>query len=406
MQNKLTLIVLLAGMATATAMGGVAYAMLMRAFDQTAQDEAFDHFRQDMAAYIGVHGGWDNAVASEPFDHFVRRRRPMRRPPPPAEGVIARAGPPFHFLLLDPSGRVMRGVAAFPQGSQAPATVMRHARPISYGGKVVVLAAPVGEPILSPRDQSYLAAMRKSLVTGIGVAALLAIAIGLLFGRRLGLTLGRLTTAIRAMRTDCEAELYVPVVSRDELGELAAAFNQMNSDLCRAHRELRELSLRDPLTGLSNRRHFLEEADKLLALAIRHHHPLAVMIGDLDHFKRVNDEFSHAIGDEVLRRVATILQEATRKSDLVARFGGEEFVVLLAESGREQAAQRCEALRDAIESHAWHELHPALRVTMSMGLSDDVAAGSVEKMIAQADVQLYAAKKGGRNRVVAEPAEA
>ena len=149
-----------------------------------------------------------------------------------------------------------------------------------------------------------------------------------------------------------------------------------------------------------NRRYFDEQSALLYQQAMRHGRAISVMVGDLDYFKSINDDFSHAIGDEVLRRVALILRKNTRSTDVVARYGGEEFVIAFPESTVQQAAIRCEALRAAIEQHTWQEVHPDLRVTMSMGLCDDTKRGSIEKMLAAADEGLYEAKRSGRNRVV------
>jgi diguanylate cyclase (GGDEF)-like protein len=153
------------------------------------------------------------------------------------------------------------------------------------------------------------------------------------------------------------------------------------------------------LTGLYNRRHFDEHVARTFAQAERYGHPLTVMIGDIDFFKRINDGFSHAVGDAVLCQVARILQDNTRESDVVARYGGEEFVIALAETPLSQATNLCEKLRAKVEAHPWNDIAPELRVTMSMGLCDDLGLGSLEKMVAYADTKLYQAKTGGRNRV-------
>lgn len=206
------------------------------------------------------------------------------------------------------------------------------------------------------------------------------------------------------MQKNGELEQQVPVRSNDEIGELASAFNSMSGRLAEAHRELRELSIRDPLTQLYNRRYFNEQCEKLYQQACRYDHPLTVMVGDLDHFKHINDSLSHAVGDDVLRHIGELLLAHSRTSDIVSRHGGEEFVIAFAETSLEQATKHCEALRKAIESHPWHLIHPELHVTMSMGLSDLRAAGSVEKMVNEADCRLYAAKAGGRNRIEPSPA--
>jgi diguanylate cyclase (GGDEF)-like protein len=206
---------------------------------------------------------------------------------------------------------------------------------------------------------------------------------------------------------------HVDVDSNDEIGMLARAFNRMSDKLARQYMELREsklrieklalqlreLSMRDALTQLHNRRYFDEHGSRLFQHAVRYHRPFSVMLADIDHFKRINDNYSHAMGDEVLRRIGDILGTKVRSSDLVARYGGEEFVIAFPETDLHQAHETCESLRKRIESYPWHELHPDLKVTMSMGLSSDARVKDLYAMLDAADSLLYRAKHGGRNQV-------
>jgi diguanylate cyclase (GGDEF)-like protein len=195
---------------------------------------------------------------------------------------------------------------------------------------------------------------------------------------------------------DRESELFNELQQRHQ--ELQLLHDKVHQQAV----QLKELSIRDGLTALYNRRHFDEQGANALAQAQRYDHPLTIMIGDIDFFKRINDGFSHAVGDEVLRHVARLLQTNTRESDIVARYGGEEFVIALTQTPLTQAIQLCEKLRQIIESHPWSEIQPNLKVSMSMGLCADTQIGSFEKMVAAADEKLYAAKTAGRNRVYAE----
>lgn len=134
---------------------------------------------------------------------------------------------------------------------------------------------------------------------------------------------------------------------------------------------------------------------------MRERRALSVMIGDIDHFKAINDRYSHAIGDAVLRMVADVLRAALRPGDLAARYGGEEFVMLLRDTGAAEAATLCERLRQAIAAADWQEIHPDLAVTISIGVCSDLGLDGPDGMIAAADARLYQAKAEGRNRVCA-----
>jgi len=131
----------------------------------------------------------------------------------------------------------------------------------------------------------------------------------------------------------------------------------------------------------------------------RYQQAMSLMICDIDDFKSVNDTFSHAVGDEVLRQVARLFTQTMREADTVARYGGEEFVVLFPETSVDNAAIICDRIRAIIQNHPWHEIAPELKVTVSLGLCDDTSLGSGETMITKADDALYSAKRNGKNHV-------
>jgi diguanylate cyclase (GGDEF)-like protein len=164
--------------------------------------------------------------------------------------------------------------------------------------------------------------------------------------------------------------------------------------------QLERQTFEDALTGLANRRRLDQRLADEFALALRHGRPLAVAIADLDHFKTVNDRFSHAIGDAALRSLAKLLASQVRHTDLVARFGGEEFVLVLVHSDLDAARLVCEKLRVAVEGYAWDAIHPGLALTLSIGVCADTTLAGHERMLAMADRNLYLAKARGRNRVV------
>ena len=198
-------------------------------------------------------------------------------------------------------------------------------------------------------------------------------------------------------QTEKEAEIY-----RLRSVELA----RMNDKLQILTEQLERQAKEDPLTTLYNRRHFDAVLEEAYSKSQRYGNPMSVMICDIDNFKRVNDTFSHAVGDEVLVRVAQIFKDTIRESDTVARYGGEEFVVLYPETLLGAALPVCERLRSAVENHPWHEVHAELHVTISVGVCDDTTLGSGETMVARADDKLYEVKRNGKNHIkVWEPVE-
>lgn len=169
----------------------------------------------------------------------------------------------------------------------------------------------------------------------------------------------------------------------------------------RLRESLQWQSMRDPLTGLFNRR-YLEEAWQLeSARAARIGHPIAVLMIDIDHFKRFNDRFGHESGDQVLKMLAEVLQTNTRAGDVVARYGGEEFVVMLIGSALEEAAKRAEILRRAVKAMTVSYGADALgTVTISVGVATyPDFGGTLAQVTNAADAALYRAKHAGRDRI-------
>lgn len=159
------------------------------------------------------------------------------------------------------------------------------------------------------------------------------------------------------------------------------------------------LSIRDGLTGLFNRRHLDDQLAQEFAKAQRYGTPLSLMLCDIDFFKKVNDTFSHAIGDDVLRALALLMQDNAREVDVVARYGGEEFVIVFPNTPLTSAVAVSERIRQRVETYPWHTVHPKLSITLSIGVSDSLEGASFESLIADADAQMYRAKVSGKNRV-------
>jgi diguanylate cyclase (GGDEF)-like protein len=166
-------------------------------------------------------------------------------------------------------------------------------------------------------------------------------------------------------------------------------------------RALERQAKQDNLTGLFNRRYADEFLQNVLDTAARNNQPFAVVLGDIDFFKRVNDEHSHATGDEVLKLVAHTLRARCRKTDMIARYGGEEFLICFPETDILQARWLCEELRIAIESADWAPLGVVGGVTISFGVAEYAPNATVQSLLGAADKRLYAAKNNGRNLVVA-----
>lgn len=176
-------------------------------------------------------------------------------------------------------------------------------------------------------------------------------------------------------------------------------------DIRASQTELKKQAATDPLTKLFNRRYFFSEADFLLEMAKTSRTPLALMVIDIDHFKRINDEHGHATGDLVITQVAQTLKGCSRTQDVVARFGGEEFVVLMPDTGLQPASLNAERIRAAVGalSISINETD-AVQTTVSIGVTQIlVGTESVETAINRADKALYSAKESGRNRICRAP---
>jgi len=440
LRAKITLALLVTGLTSAVLVGLIARAIVMQQFSAVVHENGFRTFSADVERYVKEYGSWEEGHRVETFGQWGRRQRgrgagPRQAdgglgllPPPPGRDPRASAGappppgrpgdgpgaPPFLFMLVAPSGQSLLGPWA--PRTFTPQEVQSIGRPIRVDGEVVAFAMPLEDPNLTTFDQTYLDAMQNAVAYGIGGAAILALGLGFFFSGRLSANLRTLTGALQAMAQG-NLRQHVTVKSRDEIGFLADAFNRMSTDLSQAHDQLQrshdtiraqaerleELSIRDETTGLHNRRYFNAHAALAFAQAERYNRPLAVAIGDIDHFKRINDTFSHGIGDEVLRHVARLLTHGTRESDIVARYGGEEFVIVFAETPLRDAVATCERIRASIEAYDWESVHAGLKVTITIGVDGHVGRGSVEAMLSAADEKLYEGKRTGRNRVSGPP---
>jgi diguanylate cyclase (GGDEF)-like protein len=186
-----------------------------------------------------------------------------------------------------------------------------------------------------------------------------------------------------------------------ELKEAHEELLDLHARLESQARDLKEASIRDPLTGMFNRRYFDEQLSKECARAGRYGAGFSLALCDLDEFKQINDSFSHAVGDKVLVEVGRLFTEVLRQSDVIARYGGEEIAILLPNTSLESATFACEKLRQRLVERNWARIASGLSVTISIGLAEGGTEVGREVLLQTADERLYRAKRGGRNRVVA-----
>lgn len=281
------------------------------------------------------------------------------------------------------------------------------------------------EPVHELSRQIWLAA--------IGIVAVFLL-LGTLMARWIGAPLHALSVAARRIQARVPDAAFPPERGYREARELTLALRGLVDDLTTRERELTEmaagleqrvrertlalseanaqlevLAMTDALTGLANRRHFGDQLAREATRAAETGRPLSLITLDIDRFKAINDQHGHPAGDAVLRRVALLLEEQVRASDLLARVGGEEFAVLAVDTGLMEASQLAERLRAAIENTGPIAVgRAAIPVTISLGvvarrIQGGELARAPERLLAAADDALYRAKRNGRNRVEVAP---
>ena len=246
--------------------------------------------------------------------------------------------------------------------------------------------------------------------------------VGMMAGAYVIWDMGRI---IARIGSSMASETAVPGFERrrDEVGTLVSSFNKMllriehqvaeintfTTRLDDAYKELestnarlKETSFKDEVTGLYNRRFFTLRLEEELSRYRRFNHPVSVVLLDLDGFKAVNDEFGHSVGDDTLREVAQILMKHSRGINVVSRYGGDEFAVLLVETSKAGARLYADRIREVVAKH----LFPHGKVvTASFGVASlpDDETGTAEDLFRASDEALYAAKRAGKNQVAATP---
>ena len=270
-------------------------------------------------------------------------------------------------------------------------------------------------------DVAKLNAPEEQLLVKVGGLAMLAVLLSSGLAGLFGVYLTRQIELLKEAANKVaggDFQARVPVVGRDELSETAEAFNAMaqhvrevydnlqdavaaRTEELRVEKERAELlSMTDELTGLMNRRAVFSSARIEVAQARRSSLPVSIGVLDIDFFKRINDTYGHPTGDAVIRRVSNVLKDSLREADIVGRIGGEEFMVILANTLPEDAVTVMERIRRAVEAEVIVHGGVSVSCTVSCGLATLGAADDLDSLVARADECLYQAKNGGRNQVV------
>ncbi len=274
-------------------------------------------------------------------------------------------------------------------------------------GRVLAMLKPVqGIPwgIVVEMDRKALFANLESvrnsaILLVLGMAAVIGFFAWLL-ARGILNPLRELTQAAQRV-AEGDFDISVQVRRSDELGFATVVFNDMVMQLRQSRERLELLTTTDSLTGLLNRKGITEGFSTFLIRYRRHQRPFSVIMLDIDHFKAINDRHGHLAGDKVLKEVSRVLLEEMREVDLVGRYGGEEFLMLLDETRAETAFVVAERIRNALAAAAVPHEGVLIRVTASFGVAE-ISSGSesMEELMERADKAMYLAKQQGRNRTV------
>jgi len=171
------------------------------------------------------------------------------------------------------------------------------------------------------------------------------------------------------------------------------------------HEEIHRLTIFDSLTGVHNKRSFMDFLEREVARSLRHYRPLSLVLMDIDHFKQVNDTHGHLAGDYVLQTLAQLISTHTRRDELFARYGGDEFAFILPETEVREASQLSQRIRELTQAHVFTFDEEVIPVTVSMGVASMNPSYDADGLIEAADRLLYQAKQAGRNRVMSEQME-
>ena len=268
-------------------------------------------------------------------------------------------------------------------------------------------------------ESRYMAEINKSIYVAV-LLSILAIMIAILiWTKSIAQYLKPIYSLIRTTENFSHGDLFqrAEIFRKDEIGKLAYAFNKMADELCllisnleekvtertsqlsQANDNLELLSQTDFLTNLYNRRFIIEEIEQEAKHCNRTKEKFAIIMGDIDQFKMINDTYGHDCGDLILEEVASLLQKAARETDCVSRWGGEEFLLLLTQTEYEGALNLAERIRQAIEQKEIIYRNVPIKVTMTFGVAVYKGGMAIDEVIKNADIAVYRGKDHGRNRV-------
>jgi len=200
-----------------------------------------------------------------------------------------------------------------------------------------------------------------------------------------------------------QAQQEVIEIQEKSRMELEQKVEERTLELEKANAMLQALAITDGMTGIFNRRHFMERGTHDLKMAQRYKRPIAMIMLDIDHFKQVNDTYGHAAGDQVLMNLVSICIRMKRETDIFGRLGGEEFGILLLETPAAMACEVAERIRCEVEASSVDYEGTSIKITVSIGvcaMEGDIKFKTLDQLLKIADKRLYRAKESGRNRVV------
>ena len=317
------------------------------------------------------------------------------------------------LMLVEADGRVIQSTRPDDGSSVGPAATaisQPSAALAEYSNRrgvpVVGIHIPVTDfqwlLVIEKQRDKVLSAVIELRNRTLPAIALMVLTMGFLayiLGRGIAKPLERLTRAAGAV-ADGDLDVSIPVKRHDELGKAAHVFNDMVTQLRHSRERLEQLSTIDELTQLPNRRRILEKLSLHIPRFRRGGTRFSVLLIDADHFKRINDNAGHVVGDEVLARLGQILRRLIRSVDAAGRYGGEEFLVILDETRGAEAMQTANRIRLTVESTTIATEHGAVNFTISIGVAEISAGEDEKRLIMRADNALYQAKHAGRNQTV------